>query len=72
MKIKKDKKGNISLFALEGRLDSSTSMDVEKEIFETIHEGHKDIILDMGLLDYISSAGIRVLVRCHKELEALL
>lgn len=69
MKIKKEKKGKATLFFLEGRLDSTTSVDVEKEILDSITDGNSDIILDLAALDYISSAGIRVLVHCHKELE---
>lgn len=69
MKMKEEKKGKATLFFLEGRLDSSTSLEVEKKILDSIAQGNNDIILDMASLDYISSAGIRVLVRCHKELE---
>ncbi len=69
MKIAEEKKGKITVFSLEGRLDTNTSTDVEKKIFETIALGNKDLVIDFGKLDYISSSGIRVLIRCHKELE---
>jgi len=69
MKISKEQKGKATIFTLEGRLDSNTSPDVEKEIFNSISQGNKNIVLDFSSLDYISSAGIRVLVHCHKELE---
>lgn len=69
MKISKEHTANVAIFSLQGRLDSNTSPDVEKEILETIAQGATDIILDFSMLDYISSAGIRVLVHCHKELE---
>lgn len=69
MKILENTKGKITTFALEGRLDSNTSNEVEKKIFDAINLGTKDIIIDFGALEYISSSGIRVLIRCHKELE---
>jgi anti-sigma B factor antagonist len=69
MKIVEDKQGKVVIFSLEGRLDSNTSPSVEKKILDSISEGASDVVLNFSLLDYISSAGIRVLVRCHKELE---
>lgn len=69
MKISKEIKGKTVVFSLQGRLDSNTSSDVEKEILSAITNGSNDVVLDFSGLDYISSAGIRVLVHCHKELE---
>ena len=69
MKVVEEKKGNVTVFLLEGRLDSNTSAEVEKKIIDSISSGVKDIVLDFSALEYISSAGIRVLVHCHKELE---
>lgn len=69
IEIREEKKGSVMIFALAGRLDSSTSPGVESKILDAIEEGTHDVILDFSALDYISSAGIRVLVHCHKELE---
>ncbi len=69
MKIHEEKKGKATVFALVGRLDSSTSQDVEQQITGAIQGGTKDVVLDFTSLEYISSAGIRVLVHCHKEIE---
>lgn len=69
MDITEEKKGNATIISLKGRLDSSTSPEVEKTIISSIEQGAQDVVLDFSSLDYISSAGIRVLVHCHKELE---
>ncbi|MCC5832010.1 MAG: STAS domain-containing protein [Chlamydiales bacterium] len=69
MDIVEEKKGKATVFALKGRLDSASSNDVEKKILDSIENGTKEVILDFSSLDYISSAGIRVLVHCHKEIE---
>ena len=69
IEISQEKKGNVMVFALSGRLDSSTSPGVDNKILDAIEGGAHDVILDFSALDYISSAGIRVLVHCHKELE---
>jgi anti-sigma B factor antagonist len=69
MDIHEEKKGNATVFSLAGRLDSTTSPTVEEKIISCIEKGATDVILDFSSLSYISSAGIRVLVHCHKELE---
>lgn len=69
IEITQEKKGATSIFSLKGRLDSATSSDVEEKILDTLLQGANNIILDFTLLEYISSAGIRVLVHCYKELE---
>ena len=67
--IREEKKGKATVFNLSGRLDSTTSPMVEEKILASIGSGTEDVILDFSSLTYISSAGIRVLVHCHKELE---
>lgn len=69
IKILEDKKGDIAIFSLQGRLDSTTSPEVEKKILEAINENISSIVLDFSQLEYLSSAGIRILVHCHKEIE---
>lgn len=69
IELKVDQKEGASIFALSGRLDSSTAPTVEEKIIQSIQSGTHNVILDFAALDYISSAGIRVLVHCHKELE---
>ena len=51
--------------ALEGRLDTVTSPDFEKEV-EEIKEDLKDLVLDLEKLEYISSSGLRVLLAAQK------
>lgn len=69
MEISQKDKDKATIFSLKGRLDSSTSPQVEQKILEAIAQESKNIILDFSSLDYISSAGIRILVHCHKEIE---
>ena len=54
-----------AVFALEGRLDTNTSPDLEKELRETL-PGIETLELDFENLDYISSAGLRVLLSAQK------
>ena len=51
--------------ALEGRLDTMTAPDLEKELKESL-EGVTSLRFDLEKLDYISSAGLRVLLSAQK------
>ena len=48
-------------FELEGRLDTNTSPEFESKVNEVVGDAEK-LILDFSKLDYISSAGLRVLL----------
>ena len=56
-----------AVFSLEGRLDTTTSPDLEKELKEVL-DGVSELTLDFSALDYISSAGLRVLLSAQKRM----
>jgi anti-sigma B factor antagonist len=68
MEIIEEKQDAISIFKLNGRLDSNTSQGFEKKIFDAISDGSKNMIIDFKDLDYISSAGLRVILKATKAL----
>ena len=53
--------------ALEGRLDANTSGELENEIIDSL-DGVENLIMDFEKLDYISSAGLRVLLLTYKKM----
>ncbi len=61
----------ILIFKLKGRLDSQTSPDFEAKILATINDGTNIIHVDLEELEYISSAGIRVILKAYKNLKRL-
>ena len=67
MKINKKQDGSKLVIALEGRLDTTTAPELEREL-KTSLDGVADLTLDMANLDYISSAGLRVLLSAHKTM----
>ena len=67
MKINKKQEGSKLVIALEGRLDTTSAPDLEKEL-KTSLDGVTDLTLDLTNLDYISSAGLRVLLSTHKTM----
>ena len=54
---------------LAGHLDAITSVDADHELSEMIAEGKIKLLLDLAKLDYISSAGLRVLLVAAKQLQ---
>jgi anti-anti-sigma factor len=52
---------------LKGRLDASTSDGIQKSLLKSIDEGQTRLALDLADLEYISSAGLRVLLMTHKK-----
>ncbi len=65
MTINKTKEDNKLVMALEGRLDTVTAPELEKEVRENV-EGVTDLVFDLKDLDYVSSAGLRVLLVAQK------
>lgn len=69
MKITTSQNGTALTVALEGRLDTTTSPELEAKLSESL-SGITDLTIDLGSLEYISSAGLRVLLATHKKMMA--
>ena len=65
MTITKNQNGTQLTVAVEGRLDTVTAPELEAAL-KTAMDGTDSLTLDFGKLDYISSAGLRVLLSAHK------
>ena len=65
MTITKNQEADKLTVALEGRLDTSTSPQLEAELRASVN-GVKELTFDLEKLDYISSAGLRVLLAAQK------
>lgn len=65
MEIQKTLNGTALTVAVEGRLDTTTSPRMEEELRKSI-DGITDLIFDFGKLEYISSAGLRLLLAMQK------
>ena len=59
---------DILYIAIEGRVDASNAIQVEEEVFNIKKQNpEKHIVIDADRLEYISSAGLRVVLRLRKE-----
>ncbi|MDO5475947.1 MAG: STAS domain-containing protein [Eubacteriales bacterium] len=65
LNIEKSKKDTELTINLTGRLDTNTSPQLEKELKEAI-DGVTKLVFDFSALEYISSAGLRVLLSAQK------
>ena len=69
LNITKTVENTKAIISLEGRLDTITSPDTEAAIKEVLPE-ITELILDFAKLEYISSAGLRVLLSAQKAMNA--
>ena len=67
MTITKTQNGNELILALEGRLDTMTAPELEAELNKSL-AGAETLVMDFSKLEYISSAGLRVLLSAHKAM----
>ena len=69
MTVTKNRDGNAVNLALEGRLDTTTAPQLEEALKEDM-DGVNALSLDMEKLEYVSSAGLRVLLAAQKSMNA--
>lgn len=69
--IQEDKKGEVLILRMKGRLDAVSSPSAEKKVFEYINNGQYKLVLDFVGVDYLSSAGMRMLLSATKKLKSL-
>lgn len=68
MKMKLINRQTEGEIVLEGRLDSNTAPEAEEIILDTV-EKFDTLVLNFGQLEYISSAGLRVLKKTHMAMK---
>jgi anti-sigma B factor antagonist len=67
MTITKKQNGEALEIAIEGRLDTMTSPELEAELNKSL-DGVETLVINFSKLAYISSAGLRVLLSAHKTM----
>lgn len=68
MTIREEWNGDILTVIPEGRIDTLTSRDLEKFLYDRYDRAQK-LILEFAGVEYISSAGLRVLVQAYKRMK---
>ena len=67
LKIDKNIEDDVLTIVLEGRLDTNTSLELEKQLPNLY--GINKIIFDMEKLEYMSSAGLRLILMLQKKIQ---
>jgi len=69
MDIRENRKADVVILALSGKLDATTAKTFEDKIFAVIDSGAQRLVVDLAQLEYISSSGLRVFVLAAKKLQ---
>ncbi len=68
MNITSETNGEAVVVRLEGSLDTTTAPTVQEALDGFVEEGHSLVIIDFGPTDFVSSAGLRILLATAKKL----
>lgn len=66
MDIKRTARGNVTIIEITGKLDSNTSPAAQQTVMPLLDAG--PVVVDAGRLEYVSSAGMRMLLLAAKRL----
>lgn len=69
MEIDEEKAKGALVIAPRGRLDSVSSSELEKHVVARLDAGERRVVIDLAGVEYISSAGLRVLLLAAKRLK---
>lgn len=67
--IQTEKRGDLSILHFKGKLDALSSPSAESKILDCINTGNKFLLFDFAGVDYLSSAGLRVLLSAAKKIK---
>jgi len=70
MNLEQERRDDILILRPSGRLDSNSSPELERVVAEQREAGTQRVVFDLSALDYISSAGLRVVLLAGKKLRA--
>ena len=65
--ITKDKTQGATRFTIQGRVNSKNSPALQRKLEDALKDGDADIVLDMSRVEFLSSDGIRIILKIYKE-----
>jgi len=71
MEINKKEEGGIVQIAIIGRLDASSSNEADETVSAILNDGANKLLFNLGQLEYLSSAGLRVLLAAAKKIRLI-
>jgi anti-anti-sigma factor len=70
LNIQEEEKENIVILRAAGRLDATSSPVLEKKVNEIAQTNRKKILIDFAKIEYLSSAGLRLMLSATKKMKA--
>jgi anti-anti-sigma factor len=70
MKIAKVERDGVVCLKIDGRLDAKSAPEAEITVKGLLGEGRLQLLFDLSAMDYISSAGLRVILMAVKDLRS--
>jgi anti-sigma B factor antagonist len=70
LEVRAELAGGVAVYRIVGRLDALTSQDLESAVGSAFSGGNPRIVFDMGEVTFISSAGLRVILKTAKQAAA--
>lgn len=71
MQFTEEKKGDVIILRINGRIDAITSPQLEKKVLSIIDSGHHKLLMDFTNVEYLSSAGMRLLLSGTKKMQTV-
>ncbi|MBI9066883.1 MAG: STAS domain-containing protein [Salinivirgaceae bacterium] len=69
MQIEVKVENDILVIVIEGSIDSKTASEVQQKILESIQD-NINVIMDLSKVDFVSSAGLRVLLMVYRAIKS--
>ena len=69
MEISQKEENGIVFLAFKGRLDGKSAPEAEQTVKNILEDGNTRLLFDLELLEYLSSAGLRVILGAAKEMK---
>jgi len=66
LSIETDNRQSVSVVKAKGRVDSETAPELDDALTKLLQENRNQIVLNLQGVDYISSAGLRAVVKAHQ------
>jgi len=70
MTLDQETRGDVLILRPVGRLDSVSSPELERLVLDKLGSGSRRLVMDLTGMEYVSSAGLRVLLLAAKSLRA--
>lgn len=67
LKLSEEVVGRTAILALDGEVDLHTAPEVDQALVLILHRGPRRLVVDLSQVSFLNSAGLDVLVRCHRR-----